>query len=187
MPVFFLCGDAPAKKRVAISIASRYNIIVRVKITVEEYRALAELRYHIRRFLRDGDAAARKAGLSPQQYLMMLAIQGLPQGDEATIRTLAERVALKHHSAVELVDRLEKRGYVRRSRGQEDRRLVMVSLLPEGERLLAEVVRDRVDELRSSGHRLVQAINQLLLDPRRPQYGNRTRNSPRRRVRDKRG
>ncbi len=112
---------------------------------------MAELRYNIRRFLRDGDVAARRAGLSPQQYLMMLAIPGLPRGDEATIRTLAERVARKHHSAVELVDRLEEHGYVRRSRGQEDRRLVMVSLLPRGERLLEEVVRHRVHELRTSG------------------------------------
>ena len=153
---------------------------------METYRALAELRYNIRRFLRDGDAAARRAGLAPQQYLMLLAIQGLPRGDEATIRTLAERVALKHHSAVELVDRLEEHGYVRRSRGEADRRLVLVSLLPRGERLLEEVVRHRVGELRARGYRLIQAINQLLVSPRRSQDRNQARNSRGRGVRNKR-
>jgi DNA-binding MarR family transcriptional regulator len=132
------------------------------EITTEEYRALAELRYRIRHFLREGDVAAQAAGLEPQQYLLLLMIRGLPPGDEATIRTLAERLALRHHSVVELIDRLELHGYVRRSRGRDDRRRVLVSLLPRGERLLEQVARHRISELRSTGHELVRAINQLL-------------------------
>jgi DNA-binding MarR family transcriptional regulator len=118
---------------------------------------------------------------------MILAIRGLPLGGAATIRTLAERVALRHHSAVELIDRLKERGYVRRSRGQKDRRLVMVSLLWSGERLLEEVVRRRLGEFPSNGRWLVQAIDQLLAYPRQPQNCKRENNSPQRRVRDKRG
>jgi len=53
------------------------------------------------------DAVARAAGLEPQQYMLLLALRGLPAGVEATIRTLADRLALRHHSAVELIDRLE--------------------------------------------------------------------------------
>ena len=64
-------------------------------MTADKYLALAELRYRMRRFPRDGDSAARAAGLEPQQYLMLLAIRGLPQGGAATIRTLAGRVVLK--------------------------------------------------------------------------------------------
>jgi DNA-binding MarR family transcriptional regulator len=131
-------------------------------ITTEEYRALAELRYRIRHFLREGDAVARTAGLEPQQYLLLLAIRGLPEGVEATIRALAERLALKHHSVVELIDRLETHGYVRRSRSRDDRRRVLVSLLPRGEKLLEQVVRNRIDELRTSGTALVEAIGALL-------------------------
>jgi len=97
------------------------------EVTTDEYRALAELRYRIRRFLREGDAVAQAAGLEPQQYLLLLTIRGLPAREEATIRTLAERLALKHHSVVELIDRLETHGYVRRTRGREDRRRVLVS------------------------------------------------------------
>jgi DNA-binding MarR family transcriptional regulator len=132
------------------------------EITTEEYRALAELRYRIRQFLRDGDAASRAAGLESQQYLLLLMIRGLPDGNEATIRVLAERLALKHHSAVELIDRLEARGYVRRTRGREDRRRVLVSLLPRGERMLEQVARHRIGELRANGHELVRTIHQLL-------------------------
>lgn len=132
------------------------------EITTDEYRTLAELRYRIRHFLREGDAVARAAGLEPQQYLLLLTIRGLPQGQEATIRTLAERLALKHHSAVELIDRLEMHGYVRRHRVRDDRRRVLVSLLPRGERILEQVARHRIGELRSNGHELVRTIDQLL-------------------------
>jgi len=132
------------------------------EITTEEYRALAELRYLIRHFVSEGDAVARAAGLEPQQYLLLLTVRGLPQGEEATIRTLAERLALRHHSVVELIDRLEAHSYVRRTRGREDRRRVLVSLLPRGERLLEQVAQHRITELRTTGHELVRTIDQLL-------------------------
>ena len=86
----------------------------------------------------------------------------MAEGQAATIRTLAERLTLKHHSAVELVDRLEGNGLVRRARARDDRRNVIVSLLPRGERMLEEVARQRIDELRSNGHALVRAIDRLL-------------------------
>lgn len=131
-------------------------------ISTTEYRALAELRHRIRLFLREGDTTARTAGLEPQQYMMLLAIRGLPANEDASIRTLADRLALKHHSAVELIDRLEKHGYVRRSRSREDRRQVIISLLPKGQRALNEVARQRISELRASGAALVSAIQALL-------------------------
>jgi DNA-binding MarR family transcriptional regulator len=81
-----------------------------IKIATADYRALAELRYRIRHFLYEGDAAARQYGLEPQQYLQLLAVRGLLEGTEATIRTLSERLVLKHSSAVELIDRMEKHG-----------------------------------------------------------------------------
>lgn len=132
------------------------------EITTAEYQALAELRYLIRQFVREGDAQARSAGLEPQQYLLLLAIRGLPEGTDATIRTLADRLALKHHSLVELVDRLEMHGYVRRNKSRDDRRQVFVALLPRGEKLLEQVAQQRISELRSSGAALVNAITSLL-------------------------
>ncbi len=141
-------------------IAIRYTGGMTAEITTDEYRALA------------------------QQYLLLLAIRGLPAGAEATIQTLAERLVLKHHSTVELIDRLETHGYVRRSRGRDDRRRVMVSLLPRGERLLEQVARHRIGELRSNGHALVRAIDQLLQKP--PQSNSRKTRSNREKAQSKR-
>jgi DNA-binding MarR family transcriptional regulator len=136
------------------------------KITSAEFRALAEMRYRIRLFLKEGDASARKAGLEPQQYLMLLAIRGLAPEMPAKIQTLADRLVLKHHSAVELLDRLERRGYVKRTRARQDRRQVLVSLMPRGEKILETVVQQRISELRVSGRELVRAIAALLRDER---------------------
>lgn len=146
-------------------------------ITTEEYRALAELRHRIRLFVREGDAKALEAGLEPQQYLILLAIRGLPENVEATIRALADRLALKHHSVVELVDRLEQHGLVRRSRSRDDRRRVLVALLPRGEKLLEEVARHRISELRSSGAALVAAIEALLEKHDRPPARRRVKSA----------
>jgi DNA-binding MarR family transcriptional regulator len=168
-------------------IALRYTVKVSAGITTEEFRALAELRYRIRHFLSEGDATARAAGLEPQQYLLLLMIHGLPEGQQATIRTLAERLALKHHSVVELIDRLQARGYVRRTRGHDDRRRVLVSLLPRGQRMLEGVARQRINELRSYGRQLVQAIDQLLDRPQKPHGHKGAKKSATARSREKRG
>jgi DNA-binding MarR family transcriptional regulator len=137
------------------------------RITPSEYQAMAELRYRIRLFLREGDAAARSSGLEPQQYLLLLAIRGMPDGVSAKIQSLADSLLIRHHSAVELVDRLEDHGYVRRSRGKEDRREVLVSLLPKGQRVLERVVQQRISELRAGGSQLIRAIDAVLSDGKR--------------------
>jgi len=131
-------------------------------IKESEYRGLAELRYRLRRFLQEGDVTARQAGLEPKQYLLLLAIRGLPDGSTATISTLAERLSLRHHSTVELIDRMEAHGYIRRFRGKEDRRQVLISLQPKGQKLLEKVLAQRIVELRSHGRALVAAISSVL-------------------------
>lgn len=156
----------------------RYNKIVTAKITSTDYCALAALRYRIRLFLRAGDAAARRVGLEPQQYLLMLAVRGLPEGVEPTIQTLAEQLTLKHNSTVELIDRLERRRYVHRSRSQEDRRRVLVSLLPRGSKLVARVARQRIPELRAEGAALVDALDALLGRKRRSRRRNKSASAP---------
>ena len=131
-------------------------------VSVAEYRALAEFRYQIRRFLNISEQAARAAGLEPQQYLLLLALRGLPEGKQATILTLAERLQLRHHSVVGLIDRLEKRGLVRRVRGKEDRRKVLISLTARGEQILGNLARKRLAELRATGPELVRALGAVV-------------------------
>ena len=137
------------------------------RITDGEYHALSELRYLIRRFLQEGDATARQAGLEPQQYLLLLVIRGLQPGQEASIRTIADRLALRHHSTVELIDRMETHGFVKRTRGREDRRQVLVSLLPKGQKVLERVVQQRIGELRAGGRQLRRVIDALIYEKRK--------------------
>src|SRR6185369_9323763 len=85
-----------------------------------DYQALAEFRYQIRRFLHFSEQAARAAGIEPKQHQLLLAIKGLPESLRPTIGTLADRMQLQHHSAVELIDRLEKAGMVDRTRSEID-------------------------------------------------------------------
>jgi DNA-binding MarR family transcriptional regulator len=85
---------------------------------------------------------------------------------------------------VELIDRLETHGYVRRTRSRDDRRRVFVSLLPRGDRLLEQVAQNRISELRTSGEALVGAIEALL--ERRQNTGNNQKKTAKKKVRDKR-
>jgi len=127
-----------------------------------EYRALAQFRFLIRRFLNNSEEAARSVGLEPQQYMGLLALRGLPADRVATIRSLAERLQIQHHSAVELVDRMEKRGLLRRERSKRDRRHVIVHVTPHGEKLLSRLVRHRIKELRVLAPTLTRSLHQVL-------------------------
>jgi DNA-binding MarR family transcriptional regulator len=131
-------------------------------MTPDEYRALAEFRYRIRVFLNGSEQAARAAGLEPQQYLLLLAVRGLPLGREASIGELAERMQLRHHSVVELVDRLERRLLLRRERSRVDRREVIVHLTPRGERIILRLAKQRLEELRTAAPALVRALNAIV-------------------------
>jgi len=130
-----------------------------------DYRALAEFRYQIRRFLHFSEMAARAAGTEPKQHQLLLALKGLPPNVRPTVRNLAERMQLKHHSAVELIDRLEYSGLVARHRAEEDRREVLVVLLPKGERLLRALSLHHQNELQNSGPKLAQTLQRLIARP----------------------
>jgi len=132
------------------------------KLTLADYQALAEFRYQIRRFLHFSEQAVETAGLERGQYQLMLAIKGMPAGVRPRIRELANRMQIRHHSAVELINRLEAGGYVRRERAQDDRREVLLALAPKGERVLAELALHHHEELRSSAPGLVAALRRLM-------------------------
>jgi DNA-binding MarR family transcriptional regulator len=127
-------------------------------IALAEYRALAELRHQIRRFLTFSEGAARAAGLEPQQHQLLLAVKGLPEGRRPNIGTLSERLGLRHHSVVELVDRLEGRGLAARRRSDADGREILVAITRRGERLLRGLSLAHRAELRTAGAALAQAL-----------------------------
>jgi DNA-binding MarR family transcriptional regulator len=137
--------------------------------TTAEYQALAQFRFLIRRFLNNSERAAQSVGLQPQQYMVLLALRGLPYALEPSIRNLAERQKIRPHSTVELVDRMEKGGLLRRERSVEDRRSVLVCVTARGERLLSRLVRHRIAELRVSAPALIRALKSVLTAASRKQ------------------
>ncbi len=132
------------------------------QVTSEGYRQLAEFRYRIRLFLHFSEEAARAKGIEPQQHQLLLAIKGLPPNDRPNISTLAQRLCLRHHSTVELVDRLEKLGAVRRRDGDEDKREVLVEITRNGEALLRQLSVEIQQELRVTGPALADALLAVL-------------------------
>jgi len=128
-------------------------------VSVSEYRALAEFRYHIRHYMDFSDAVARLAGVEPKQYQLMLAIRGLPSGTVPTVGSLAEQLRIRHHSTVELINRAESNQLVKRSRSGS---YVFVHLTPKGERVLERAVERRLQELRTAGPVLVGALRRLI-------------------------
>ncbi len=114
-----------------------------------DYEAIADFRYAIRRFLRFSEQAARSNGVTPQQHQLLLAVKGFPGRDYASVSELADRLQMRQHSMVGLIDRTEAQGLVRREQGTTDRRQVFIHLTPAGERVLRQLVAQHRRELSS--------------------------------------
>ncbi len=127
-----------------------------------DYRALAELRHQIRRFLVFSERQARAAGIEPQQHQLLLALKGLPPGLEHSIGVIAERLQLKHHTVVGLTDRLCAAGFVVRSRSEDDARSILLHITPKGDRLLRGLSLAHSTELKTAGPALLAALESLL-------------------------
>ena len=130
-------------------------------ISLAGYRQLAEFRYRIRQFLHFSEEAARAAGIEPQQHQLMLAIKGLPDGVRPTVTALSERLCLRHHSTVELINRLVERGAAVRRHALEDRREVLDELTPYGEQLLRKLSVAHWQELQNFAPALSAALQAI--------------------------
>jgi DNA-binding MarR family transcriptional regulator len=124
------------------------------KLTDRDYQLLLEFRAGLRQFLHWSRSQAEKAGLTSTQHQLLLAIRGHEDGRGPTIGEVADSMMLRHHSAVELVDRAEAAGLVRRSADSEDQRLVRVRLTPEGARKLEQLALAHLEELEVLAPRL---------------------------------
>ncbi|HWW94729.1 MAG TPA: MarR family transcriptional regulator [Vicinamibacteria bacterium] len=136
------------------------------RVSQAEYEALAGFRYALRQFLRFSEEAGRVAGLKPQQYLALLTLRGFRGGKGLSIGELAERLQVRHHSAVGLVDRLASLGLVRREEGRDDRRRVYVKLTPRGSAKLLRVAMANRGELQRIRSRFQLLLRILKTDMR---------------------
>ncbi len=128
-----------------------------------DYGPLAQFRYELRCFLNLTEHAARHAGIEPQQFQALLALEGLPAGYAPTVGMLAERLQIQHHSAVELVNRLETHGFLHRVRNRDDRREVLLHLTARGKRILRDLALPHREELRSAGFAILRALKKALV------------------------
>jgi DNA-binding MarR family transcriptional regulator len=142
------------------------------------YKAMAELRYQIRRFLRFSENAARQAGIEPQQHQLLLAVRGLPDSVKPTIGVLAERMQLQHHSTVELIDRLVERNFLFRLRSTDDKRQVLVKLTHDGEEFLQKLSLHHLQELQSAGPTFVNVLQSLIQESSSTDHNEAHSDSP---------
>jgi DNA-binding MarR family transcriptional regulator len=126
-----------------------------------DYRSLAQFRYVLRKFSSFSEAAAHREGLTTQSHQALLAVHGYPVSEPVTIGVLSERLNIRHHSAVGLVDRLVARRLVRRKRDTVDARRVNLALCPRGLAVLARLSRVHRDELRRIGPTLRRLLAQV--------------------------
>jgi DNA-binding MarR family transcriptional regulator len=135
-------------------------------LTAEDYRHLAEFRRQIRQFLSFSDSVARQSGIEPRQHQLLLALKGLPPNVKPTIGDLASRLFIKHHSAVELVNRLAKAGLVARIQGKDDRREIHIHMTAAGAVLLRKLSLVHRLELERSGPALARALQSVIRNSR---------------------
>jgi DNA-binding MarR family transcriptional regulator len=126
-----------------------------------QYETLAEFRYALRQFIHFSEKAAQAAGITAQQHQALLAIKGFPGRDRVTVGELAERLQLRHHSTVGLVDRLVVEKLVARAPSTEDRRQVFLQLTSRGENVLAKLSSAHRQQLRRMGPGLSRLLKQL--------------------------
>lgn len=131
------------------------------RLTKAEYEMLAAFRFALRQFLRFSEDAAHAENLTPQQHQALLAIKGFPGRDSVNVNELAERLQLRHHSAVELIDRLEVEKLVRREPDESDGRKVRINLTARGEQVLEKLSEVHRKQLARIGPQLTRLLNEL--------------------------
>lgn len=135
------------------------------------FRQFAEFRHQIRQFLHFSEEVARSKGIEPQQHQLLLAIKGLPRNTRPTVTAISRQLCLRHHSTVELIDRLVERGALRRRHGDLDHREVLIELTAYGKLLLHRLSVLHWEELRVSGPALSESLRAVMEHPRRERTG----------------
>lgn len=131
------------------------------ELSDREYEALAGFRYALRVFLRFSEEQSRDAGLTPHQHQLLLAVRGHPGPDPPSTTDLADRLQLRNHSVVELLDRAEAAGLVHRHKDPADRRRQLVTVSDEGRELLGRLSSVHRDELRRFRAELNALLDEL--------------------------
>lgn len=126
---------------------------------IPRLKELAEFRFQLRKFLSFSEVASERHGIQAQQYQLLQVIAAAPPGQPASISYIAERMVLRHNSTVELVDRAERAGLVRRHSDERDLRRSIIKLTPQGEQILHTLVPEHLAELDRMTEDLVRSLH----------------------------
>jgi len=132
-----------------------------MSLTLSDFRKQAEFRYHLRRFLYASEVHARKAGLEPNQYQLLLCVKGMPDSYMPNITTLSERLMIETHSTVELLDRCVRKGLAERYREGPDRRHVFVRLTELGNSIVEKIAMQNRQEMLAALPAFIQFLETL--------------------------
>lgn len=150
-------------------IATRYIMVSRMArdeppLSEREFADLLSFRIRLRQFNRWSEAQAHASGLTHSQHQLLLAVRGhaayTGRDEPPTVGNLAEHLLQRHHSVVELIDRVEAAGLVERRRDESDGRVVRVVLTRAGEDTIESLTELHLGELR----RLAPALERLVGD-----------------------
>jgi DNA-binding MarR family transcriptional regulator len=132
------------------------------ELSQEDYEHLLAFRTSLRKFLHWSESRARDAGLTPAQYQLLVAVKG--HGQPPAVGDIAGYLLLKHHSTVELIDRAEDAGLVKRASDVSDGRVIRVMLTELGEDKLRVLAPVHLDELRQ----LAPVLDELITGANSP-------------------
>jgi len=125
---------------------------------IPRLRELAEFRFQLRQFLSFSEVSSERHGIQAQQYQLLQVVAAAPPGQPASVSYLADRMVLRHNSTVELVDRAERAGLVRRHTDERDLRRSIIKLTPTGEQLLRSMVTEHIQELERMADRIIHSL-----------------------------
>ena len=131
-------------------------------VAPEKLAELAEFRYRLREFLSFSEAATEAVGISAQQYQLLQVIAAVPAEQERSISHVAERMLLRHNSAVELVDRAQRSGLVRRMTDESDHRRSLLEITERGQQLLSILVEEHLKEIDAKGPEMSRTLQRLI-------------------------
>jgi DNA-binding MarR family transcriptional regulator len=146
------------RKKIKKAVVARKKPAGSRAIQAVDYEALAQFRYQLRKFLSFSETAALKAGLTPQHHQALLAIKGFSNSEPVSVGDLAQFLLVRHHTAVELVDRMTKLGLLSRTVDDDDSRRVLVNLTRKGEQRLRTLSKIHLEELRSASPGLARIL-----------------------------
>jgi DNA-binding MarR family transcriptional regulator len=131
------------------------------ELTDGDFEALAAFRHELRRYLAFAQEVAEATGITMQQHQALLAVHASKER-ALSITELADTMFLRHHSAVELTDRLEKAELAERVRDPTDGRRMLVKLAPRGAELLNSLAVRHLQEIREHGPRLARTLSRVI-------------------------